>query len=335
MARDDIEFLSGELKPPTGLEGIHARLMLFAPYRWLTKLLLKLGFSGRALVIAVPYLWLLLFFLAPFLIVFKLSFSEIRIAIPPYAPIVEWVDGIYLQFKLNFENYFILLEDDLYWKAYLSSLKIATISTFLTLLVGYPIAYGMIKASPQARFIMLMLVILPFWTSFLIRVYAWIGILKNEGLLNAFLQYIGVIDQPLTILNTDIAVYIGIVYSYLPFMVLPLYANLEKMDLSLLEAAEDLGCKPVWAFWKITLPLSMPGIIAGCFLVFIPAVGEFVIPDLLGGSNTLMIGKVLWTEFFNNRDWPLSSAVAVLLLLLLIIPIVLFQRHQQKTSEGH
>ncbi len=333
MERDEIEFLSGEVVPPAGLEGVHARLMLHAPYRWIIRLVRKSGITGKGLVISLPYIWLILFFLAPFLIVFKLSFSEIRTAIPPYSPLLEFVDDIYLQFTLNLENFSILYEDSLYWKAYLSSIKIAGISTFLTLLIGYPIAYAMIKATPKWRFVMLMLVILPFWTSFLIRVYAWIGILKNEGLLNHTLISLGIISEPLTILNTNIAVYIGIVYSYLPFMILPLYANLEKMDLSLLEAAQDLGCKPIKAFWAITLPLSVPGIVAGCFLVFIPSVGEFVIPDLLGGTNTLMIGKVLWTEFFNNRDWPLSSAVAVILLLLLILPIVLFQRHQQKSAE--
>lgn len=334
MAREDIEYFSGETVPPAGLEGVHARFMHNRLYRLLIKGFHKSGVSGRGLVIAVPYIWLLLFFLAPFLIVLKLSFAEPLIAIPPYSAILEYVDDTYIQLKLSLDNFRLLFDDNLYWMAYLSSLKIASISTFLTLLIGYPIAYGMIKATPKWRFIMLMLVILPFWTSFLIRVYAWIGILKNEGLLNSLLLYLGVISEPLTILNTNLAVYIGIVYSYLPFMVLPLYANLEKMDLSLLEAAEDLGCKPIWAFWKITLPLSVPGIIAGCFLVFIPAVGEFVIPDLLGGSNTLMIGKVLWSEFFNNRDWPLSSSVAVLLLLLLIIPIILFQKQQQKSAEG-
>lgn len=333
MEREEIEFLSGEVVPPAGLEGAHARLMMYGPYRWLARLTRQSGITGRGIVISLPYIWLVLFFLTPFLIVFKLSFSEIRTAIPPYSSLFEFVDDIYLQITLNLENYLILWDDSLYWKAYLSSIKIATISTFLTLLIGYPLAYSMIKATPKWRFILLMLIILPFWTSFLIRVYAWIGILKNEGLLNSALLYLGVINEPLIILNTNIAVYIGIVYSYLPFMVLPLYANLEKMDLSLLEAAQDLGCKPIKAFWAITLPLSVPGIVAGCFLVFIPAVGEFVIPDLLGGSNTLMIGKVLWSEFFNNRDWPLSSAVAVILLLLLILPIILFQRHQQKTAE--
>jgi putrescine transport system permease protein len=254
----------------------------------------------------------------------------VLIARPPYAPLFELVDDIYLQFTLNLENYMLLWEDSLYWRAYLSSVKIALISTFLTLLIGYPMAYAMARAPRQWRLALLMMVILPFWTSFLIRVYAWIGILKKEGFLNLVLLKFGIISEPLTILNTDLAVYIGIVYSYLPFMLLPLYANLEKMDMSLLEAAADLGCRPLKAFWAITVPLSIPGIIAGCFLVFIPAVGEFVIPDLLGGSDTLMIGKTLWSEFFNNRDWPLSSAVAVVLLLILVIPIMLFQKLQEK-----
>ncbi len=288
----------------------------------------------KYLVIAVPYLWLLAFFLAPFLIVLKISLVEVRVAMPPYSELITFVEDGWIAFHGSLENYLWLWDDPLYINSYLSSLKIAATSTVLTLLVGYPIAYGMARAPRRWRFALLMLVILPFWTSFLIRVYAWIGILKKEGLLNLALTQLGVISEPLTILNTDIAVYIGIVYSYLPFMVLPLYANLEKMDLSLLEAAADLGCRPIKAFWVVTMPLSMTGIVAGCFLVFIPAVGEFVIPDLLGGSETLMIGKTLWSEFFNNRDWPVSSAVAVILLLVLIIPIVLFQRQQQRSAEA-
>ena len=327
----DIVYLSGqELARASEQSSLHTRLLLVPPYRWFYHLLQRLGLNGRSAVIIVPYLWLFVFFLVPFLIVLKISLSETQNAIPPYSSLWEWTDEGYLLFKLNFENYLWLWEDDLYWKSYISSLKIASIATLLALLLGYPIAYAMARAPRQWRMALLMLVILPFWTSFLIRVYAWIGILKKEGLLNLLLMNLGIINEPLTILNTDIAVYIGIVYSYLPFMILPLYANLEKMDLTLLEAAADLGCKPLKAFWTITVPISIPGIIAGCFLVFIPAVGEFVIPDLLGGSDTLMIGKTLWTEFFNNRDWPLSSAVAVLLLLLLIIPIVLFQRLQEK-----
>jgi putrescine transport system permease protein len=236
--------------------------------------------------------------------------------------------------KLDFENYAFIFGDPLYVNAYWSSLKIATVSTFLTLVVAYPIAYGMARAPKAWQPTLMMLVILPFWTSFLIRIYAWIGILKKEGLLNLFLMNLGIIDHPLNILNTTTAVYIGIVYSYLPFMILPLYASLEKISPTLLEAAEDLGSRPWKAFWQVTFPLSLPGVLAGCLLVFIPAVGEFVIPDLLGGSETLMIGKTLWNEFFNNRDWPLSSAVAVVLLLVLILPIVFFQRQEQLEREA-
>ena len=292
---------------------------------------------GRRLIIAVPYFWLLVFFLVPFFIVLKISLSQPMIAIPPYLPVFSWQDGIggFIQKlgALSLDNYLWLAGDPLYVNAYLSSLWIAAVSTLLTLLVGYPIAYGMARAPLSIRPILLMMVILPFWTSFLIRVYAWIGILKPEGLLNQFLMLLGVIDQPLVIINTTTAVYIGIVYSYLPFMVLPLYATLEKMDYSLIEAAEDLGCTAFSAFWKITFPLSRPGIVAGCMLVFIPAVGEFVIPDLLGGSQTLMIGKTLWNEFFANRVWPVSSAVAIVLLLLLVLPIVYFQRAQARAQE--
>jgi len=289
-------------------------------------LLMRLGLSPRTAVIAVPYVWLLLFFFTPFLIVLKLSFAEIAIAIPPYTPLFD-AEG---KLQGTLENYQLLMEDDLYWRSYLSSLRIAVISTLLALAIGYPVAYAMARAPKQWRTLLLMLVILPFWTSFLIRVYAWIGILKSEGLLNLLLMNLGLIDQPLHILHTELAVYIGIVYSYLPFMVLPLYATLEKLDYSLLEAASDLGCPPLKAFWQITLPISLPGIIAGSFLVFIPAVGEFVIPDLLGGNDTLMIGRTLWVEFFSNRDWPLASAVAVILLALLVVPIMYFQRQQAK-----
>jgi putrescine transport system permease protein len=289
-------------------------------------------------VVAVPYLWLLMLFMVPFGIVLKISLSDTALAIPPYTPTLDlsggW-DGLKDFFSnLDFENFVWLTEDDLYWKAYLSSLKIAVISTFLTLLVGYPIAYGMANAPDEWRPTLMMLVILPFWTSFLIRVYSWMGILSQEGFLNQFLMWTGVISEPLTILNTNTAVYIGIVYTYLPFMILPIYATLEKLDGSLLEAASDLGCTRAQAFWLVTAPLSKSGVIAGCFLVFIPAIGEFVIPSLLGGSRTLMIGKVLWEEFFSNRDWPVASAVAVILLLILVIPIILFQRNEQKQREA-
>ncbi len=290
------------------------------------------------MVIAAPYVWLLLFFLIPFFIVFKISLSESEISIPPYTPVFslsEGWDAISTKLgELDFEKYAFIFSDELYTSSYWSSLKIAAVATFLTLLIAYPLAYGMAQAPKEWQPTLMMFVILPFWTSFLIRVYAWIGILKNEGLLNAFLMYIGAISEPLQIMNTTTAVYIGIVYSYLPFMVLPLYASLEKIDGRLLEAAEDLGSPPWKAFWQVTFPLSIPGIVAGCFLVFIPATGEFVIPDLLGGSETLMIGKTLWSEFFNNRDWPVASAVAVLLLLVLIVPIVAFQWAQQRAREA-
>ncbi|MBN8187836.1 ABC transporter permease subunit [Salipiger thiooxidans] len=292
----------------------------------------------RAFLIAVPYIWLLLLFLVPFLIVLKISLSDVALARPPYMPQLDlstgW-DGIKAFFsELDFENFVFLTTDSLYWKSYLSSVQIAGLSTLITLCVGYPLAYGMARASDEWRPTLLMLVILPFWTSFLIRVYSWMGILSTEGVLNSFLLWTGIIDEPLMIMNTPKAVYVGIVYTYLPFMVLPIYSALEKMDESLIEAAEDLGCSKFAAFWLVTWPLSKNGIIAGCFLVFIPALGEFVIPSLLGGSETLMIGKVLWEEFFNNRDWPVASAVAVILLLILIIPIVLFQRNEQKAREA-
>ena len=287
----------------------------------------------RALLIAVPYAWLLALFLIPFAIVFKISLSDIALAIPPYTPTMK--DGLAdLISGLDFENFVFLTQDDLYWKAYLSSLWIAAMSTLITLAVGYPVAYAMACAPEEWRPTLMMLVILPFWTSFLIRVYAWVGILSTEGFLNQFLLWIGVIGEPLTILNTPTAVYIGIVYTYLPFMILPIYAALDRLDGSLIEAAEDLGCSRLSAFWLVTWPLSRNGVIAGCFLVFIPALGEFVIPSLLGGSDTLMIGKVLFEEFFSNRDWPVASAVAVILLLILVVPIVLFQMNQQKQAEA-
>ncbi|MBP2548004.1 putrescine transport system permease protein [Neorhizobium galegae] len=289
----------------------------------------------RWLVVAIPYLWLFLFFAAPFFIIFKISLSDTAIAMPPYTPTFEGFGAIGDFFsQLDFENYGFLGEDPLYIDAYLSSLRIALISTLLLLLVGYPMALAMARAQASIRPTLMMMVILPFWTSFLIRVYAWIGILKPEGLLTLLFQTIGLMgpDDQVTIFRTDYAVFIGIVYSYLPFMVLPLYAALEKMDGTLLEAASDLGCPPWKAFWKITFPLSLPGVIAGALICFIPITGEFVIPDLLGGAETLMIGKTLWTEFFGNRDWPLASAVAVLLLLALVVPIVIFQNQQQKVG---
>jgi putrescine transport system permease protein len=283
----------------------------------------------------IPYLWLLVFFLAPFAIVLKISLSTTAIAMPPYVPAFEGLSDIADKIgQFTFDNYVWLTEDTLYLKAYLSSVIIAAVSAILTLLIGFPLAYGMARAPRSVRPLLVMLVILPFWTSFLIRVYAWIGILKPEGLLNQFLMWLGLISQPLIIMNTNWAVFIGIVYSYLPFMVLPLYASLEKLDESLLEAAADLGSPPIRTFWQITVPLAFPGIVAGLMLVFIPAVGEFVIPDLLGGSGTLMIGRTLWSEFFSNRDWPLAGAVAIILLILLVVPIVYFQNAQAKLREA-
>lgn len=289
--------------------------------------------TGRHAVIGVPFFWMLLFFLLPFAIIIKISFAEADIAIPPYTSLTEWADN-QLTILLNFGNYVLLSEDQLYISAYLGSLKIALVSTVLCLLVGYPMAYAIARSSKQMRPVWLLLIMMPTWTALLIRVYAWMGILSNNGLLNNALLWLGVISEPLQILNTNIAVYIGIVYAYLPFMVLPLYANLVKHDLSFLEAAADLGAKRYAAFWKITVPLSKSGVIAGCMLVFIPVVGEFVIPELLGGPETLMIGKVLWQEFFNNRDWPVASSLAVIMLLILIIPIILFNRNQASELEG-
>ncbi|MBS1183630.1 MAG: potH 3 [Proteobacteria bacterium] len=290
-------------------------------------------FLSKWALVAVPYLWSLLFFLAPFLIIFKISLSQTAIAMPPYVPVIYGLGDFWSKLSdFTFDNYVFLTEDPLYYSAYFSSLRIALVSTVLLLVVGYPIAYGMARAPKSLRNALVMAVILPFWTSFLIRVYAWIGILKPEGLITIALQGLGILGpgEQIHVYNTEFAVFIGIVYSYLPFMVLPLYAALEKLDTTLLEAAADLGCPPTKSFWVITFPLSLPGVIAGCFLCFIPIVGEFVIPDLLGGSETLMIGKTLWAEFFNNRDWPVSSAVAVVLLIILVVPIVIFQNQQKK-----
>jgi putrescine transport system permease protein len=291
---------------------------------------------GRFWVVAMPYLWLLLFFLIPFVIVLKIAFSQSAIAMPPYQPLLQWAGDRLSDIHLNFNlgNFLYLWEDSLYLRAFVNSLLTAGISTLIALLIGYPMAYAIARADAKWRNIFVMMVILPFWTSFLLRVYAWIGILKNNGLLNNLLIWLGVIDEPITILQTNFAVYLGIVYSYLPFMVMPLYAHLEKMDLTLLEAAQDLGCRPARAFFTITLPLSRPGVVAGCMLVFIPAVGEYVIPALLGPPDSLMIGKVLWTEFFNNRAWPVASAVAIALLLVLVAPIVWLQRIQARQVEA-
>ena len=284
--------------------------------------------TGRGLLVAaIPYLWLIAFFLAPFVIVLRIALSDAATDQPPYAPHFPGFAqlGEFLG-ALDLENFRLLGDDPLYWQSYLSSLRIAALTTLIALAIGYPLAYAMALAPKRWQGVLLVLVILPFWTSFLIRVYAWIGILRPDGLLDMALMGIGLTSEPLRLLNTDSAVLIGMVYSYLPFMVLPLFSTLQKLDGTLLEAASDLGATPLTTFLTVTLPLSVPGILAGSALVFIPAISEFVIPDLLGGSDTLMVGKVLWNEFFSNRDWPLASAVAIVLLVVLVLPLMLLQR---------
>jgi putrescine transport system permease protein len=285
-----------------------------------------------------PYLWMVLFFLVPFGFVLKISLSQTAIAQPPYMPKFDLRDGFAAirtaAATLSLDNFRLLVSDDLYILSYLRSLVVALVSTAILLAIGYPVAYGMARLPRRWQGVAMMLVIIPFWTSFLIRVYAWINILQTDGLLNRVLADLGIIHAPVAWLSSDTAIYIGVVYSYLPFMVLPLYATLEKMDETLLEAAADLGA-PRWrAFWQVTVPLSLPGIGAGALLCFIPVTGEFVIPDLLGGSETLMIGQTLWTEFFANKDWPVASAIAVVLLALLVVPIAIYQNLQMRSVEG-
>jgi putrescine transport system permease protein len=281
------------------------------------------------LAAALPALWLLVFFAFPFLLVAKLSLSDTALAIPPYTPRLDGSMGLGEVLRaLDFETYARIGRDPLYLSAYLGSLAYAGVATAILLIIGYPLAYGMSRFGPKARQALVMAVILPFWTSFLIRIYAWIAILKPAGLLNQGLALIGL--PPLELLDRPAGVIIGLVYAYLPFMVLPLYAVLERQDARLIEAAQDLGATPTQAFWRVTFPLSRPGVVAGALLCFIPMVGEFVIPDLLGGSETLMLGRTIWTEFFANRDWPAASAVAIVLLATLVIPILLFERQQAK-----
>ena len=289
---------------------------------------------GRLSALAIPYGWLALFFLAPLALVLKISLSKSIIAQPPYEPAFGASDGLAGWFEkaraFSVAAYRGLGEDPLYLESYLSSLAIAGVSTLFALLIAYPLALAIARSDPRRRSLLIALAVAPFWTSFLIRVYAWIAILKDEGFLNHALMAIGLIDAPLTIYATNVAVVIGIVYSYLPFVVLPIYNSLEKQDAALREAAADLGAGPLATFWKVTLPLSAPGVIAGALLMFIPAVGEFVIPDLLGGSDTIMIGRTMWNDFFENRDWPAASAGAIVLLILLVGPIIWFERRQTK-----
>jgi len=290
----------------------------------------RLG-ASRAWVIAPPYVWLVVLLLVPFLLVVKISFSEMRFGVPPYTPLSEIQDDA-LALKLHWLGYKLLWQDSLYIATYLSSLKMAAITTLCCALIGYPLAYQIARTKPATRNLLLLAVILPFWTSLLLRVYAWVGILRNDGLLNQLLLALGIIDSPLEIYRTDAAVIIGMVYAYLPFFVLPLYATLVKLDTRLLEAAYDLGARPWQAFWRVTLPLSRPGVIAGSMLVFIPAVGEYVIPEMLGGANTLMMGRVIWNEFATNADWPMAASITVVMVLLLIVPMVWLQRSQTRSQ---
>jgi len=290
------------------------------------------GWLRRTLL--APYAWLLVFFLAPFIIILKISFADPLVALPPFTALVDWSAPGLQKIQVTIDNYLFLFEDRFYSTIYLSSIKMAAVSTFLCLLLGYPMAYFIARQRPGLRNLLLLAVILPFWISFLLRVYAWVGLLNNRGIINNALMSLGVIDQPLPLIYNDFAVYIGIVYSYLPFMILPLYASLERLDLDLHDAASDLGAKRWQVFVDVTLPMSAPGIIAGCLLVFIPASGEFIIPALLGGSDTLMIGRTLWEEFFGNRDWPVASAVAVVLLMILVLPMMWFQRLESRQTSG-
>ena len=285
--------------------------------------------TRERLSIIPPYAWLILTLLVPFLIVLKISFAESIFGQPPYSQLLEYKDGV-LRIALYLESYITLFSDSLFVDAYLRSIRMAVVTTLFCILIGYPMAYFIAQANPKTRNLLLLGVILPFWTSLLLRVYAWAGILRNEGLLNSFLLWTGLIDSPIELYRTDTAVYIGLVYTYLPFFILPLYTNLLKHDRRLLDAAYDLGARPFKAFFTITLPLSISGVIAGSMLVFIPAVGEYVIPELLGGTNTYMIGRVMWDQYFTNSNWPMAAAIAVVMLMILLIPLVLFQINQAK-----
>ena len=298
----------------------------------LAKPLLRLMPSGRTVAIAAPFLFLLLFFMIPFVVVMQISVVDSRLGVPPYTDLMQWSDGV-LALKFNFAHYVTVLTDSLYFDAYVGSLKVALITTVICLLIGYPAAYFIARSNPHTRNLLMMAVMLPFWTSYLIRIYAWIGILKDQGLLNNFLLWLHVIDEPLRLFHTNTAVYIGMVYSYLPYLILPLYAHLVRMDYTLLEAAHDLGARPWKAFVTITIPLSMRGIIAGSLLVFIPSVGEYVIPEILGGADTLMVGRLMWEDFFNNMDWPVASSATGIMVILLLFPIAVFQHMQSKAIE--
>jgi putrescine transport system permease protein len=280
--------------------------------------------------VAPPFAWLIFFLLVPFLLVLKISFADLNFGIPPYTALVDLSEKA-LTFTVHLRSYALLFSDSLYLITYLSSIKMAAITTLCCILIGYPMAYYIARTEGSLRHLLLLAVILPFWTSLLLRVYAWVGILRNDGLLNNFLIWLGVISSPLEIYRTDLAVYIGLVYAYLPFFILPLYANLVKLDMRLLDAAFDLGASPERAFLAVTLPLSLPGVVAGSMLVFIPTVGEYVIPEMLGGADTLMMGRVMWSEFFTNADWPMASAVTVIMVLILLVPLVILQINQKRS----
>jgi putrescine transport system permease protein len=301
------------------------------PWNRIERRLKDVGISGRTLVIAAPALWLTLFFLVPLAVIFGISLATKQFGKPPYSPLLT-TEGGTVQLTLHLSNYIKLFTDSLYVSAYLSSIRIALIATIFTLIIGYPMAYAIARSSEKWRNILLMLVILPFWTSFLLRVYALSGFMRGNGVINNVLALFHI--EPLVMMQTDFAVYVGIVYTYLPFMILPLYTNLVKLDGALLEASADLGARPLRTFISITLPLSMPGIVAGSMLVFIPAIGEFVIPSLLGGPSTLMIGRVLWDEFFTSTNWPRAAAVAIAMLVVVVIPIMLMQKAQNAVVEG-
>lgn len=293
----------------------------------------KKHWRNPILIVLMPYIWMIVFFLFPLIIIFKTSFSSSLIKIPPISDLISYKENGLLQINLNLSNYLTFFTESFYLKAFLNSIKVALISTTFCLVIGFSIAYSISKLPKNHQKYYLLLVVLPFWTSFLIRVYSWMGILSKEGFLNTILLKVGIISMPISILNTDIAVIIGLVYCYLPFMILPLYSSLEKADERYIEAANDLGCHPTKAFWKITIPLSKNGIIAGCMLVFVPSMGEFVIPELLGGADNLMMGRVIWIEFFNNRDWPISAALSIMMVLIFILPFMAMQKIQNKSED--
>ncbi len=298
----------------------------------MNELLARRPALGRVLAIVPPYAWLAMFLLVPFLLVFKISFSDLQFGVPPYTPLYEFENEA-ISIQLHIRGYVMLFTDSLYFDTYVNSLKMAAITTLWCALIGYPVAYYIARSRPSVRNLLLLAVILPFWTSLLLRVYAWVGILRNDGLLNNLLMWLGLISSPLEIYRTDLAVYIGMIYAYLPFFILPLYANLVKLDVRLLEAAYDLGARPWQAFLRVTLPLSRPGILAGAMLVFIPSVGEYVIPEMLGGANTLMMGRIMWNEFFTNADWPMAASITVVMVVALLVPLALFQYSQVRQMD--